>query len=140
VRITTVLFDLDGTLLPMNQDEFTKGYFKLLAAKLALHGYEPKQLIDTIWACMAAMVKNGGTCSNEEVFWEKFAAIYEEKALADKPLFEEFYEKEFEGAKAYCKFSPGVPKAIRRIQEMGYRVVLATNPIFPAVATEARIR
>lgn len=140
MRITTVLFDLDGTLLPMNQDEFTKGYFKLLAAKLALHGYEPKQLIDTIWACMAAMVKNGGTCSNEEVFWEKFAAIYEEKALADKPLFEEFYEKEFEGAKAYCKFNPRVPKAIRRIQEMGYRVVLATNPIFPAVATEARIR
>ena len=30
-----VLFDLDGTLLPMDQDEFTKGYFKLLAAKLA---------------------------------------------------------------------------------------------------------
>lgn len=140
MRITTVLFDLDGTLLPMNQDEFTKGYFKLLAAKLALHGYEPKQLVDTIWACMTAMVKNGGTCSNEEVFWEKFAAIYGEKALADKPLFEEFYEKEFEGAKAYCKFNPRAPKAIHRIQEMGYRVVLATNPIFPAVATEARIR
>ena len=35
MRITTVLFDLDGTLLPMDQDEFTKGYFKLLAAQLA---------------------------------------------------------------------------------------------------------
>ena len=37
--ITTVLFDLDGTLLPMDNDAFTKGYFKLLAAKLAPHGF-----------------------------------------------------------------------------------------------------
>ena len=34
MKITSVLFDLDGTLLPMDNDEFTKGYFKLLAAKL----------------------------------------------------------------------------------------------------------
>ena len=30
--ITMVLFDLDGTLLPMDNDAFTKGYFTLLAA------------------------------------------------------------------------------------------------------------
>ena len=38
-----ILFDLDGTLLPMDQTEFTNGYFKLLAAKMAPHGYDPKQ-------------------------------------------------------------------------------------------------
>ena len=27
------MFDLDGTLLPMDNDEFTRGYFKLLAAQ-----------------------------------------------------------------------------------------------------------
>ena len=54
--IKAILFDLDGTLLPMDQDEFTKGYFKLLAAKLAPYGYEPKTLIDTVWAGTAAMV------------------------------------------------------------------------------------
>ena len=36
----TVLFDLDGTLLPMDQDAFTKGYFTLLVQKLAPHGYD----------------------------------------------------------------------------------------------------
>jgi hypothetical protein len=50
VKLTTILFDLDGTLLPMDNEAFTKGYFKLLAAKLAPHGYEPKQLVDAIWA------------------------------------------------------------------------------------------
>ena len=31
----TVLFDLDGTLLPMDQDALTTGYFTLLVQKLA---------------------------------------------------------------------------------------------------------
>ena len=34
MKLTTILFDLDGTLLPMDNDEFTRGYFKLLAAKM----------------------------------------------------------------------------------------------------------
>ena len=72
MEITTVFFDLDGTLLPMDPDLFTKNYLELLAAKLASCGYEPKLLIDTIWAGTAAMVKNDGSRRNEEVFWEKF--------------------------------------------------------------------
>ena len=44
----TVLFDLDGTLLPMDQDAFTKGYFTLLVQKLAPHGYDPAALVDNI--------------------------------------------------------------------------------------------
>lgn len=36
--ITTVLFDLDGTLLPMDQDIFVKEYFGRLSAKLAPQG------------------------------------------------------------------------------------------------------
>ena len=55
-----ILFDLDGTLLPMDQEEFTNGYFKLLAAKMAPHGYEPKSLVDALWMGVGAMVKNDG--------------------------------------------------------------------------------
>lgn len=35
MKLTTVLFDLDGMLLPMDNDKFTKGYFKLLTTNLA---------------------------------------------------------------------------------------------------------
>ena len=73
MKIKTVLFDLDGTLLPMDQDAFTKGYFRLLAAKVAHRGYEPKALVDGVWAGTAAMVKNDGSCTNEEAFWKRFA-------------------------------------------------------------------
>ncbi len=47
MKITTVLFDLDGTLLPMDQDLFIKAYFKGLAARLAPHGYDPAALINS---------------------------------------------------------------------------------------------
>ena len=140
MKLTTILFDLDGTLLPMDNDVFTKGYFRLLAAKLAPRGYEPKQLVDAIWAGTAAMVKNDGTQSNEEAFWKIFTGIHGEKVLADKPLFDQFYAADFHVARGCCGFNPNAVMAVHTVKEMGLRVVLATNPIFPAVATESRIR
>ena len=140
MNITTILFDLDGTLLPMDQDELTKGYFKLLAAKLAPYGYDPKQLIDAVWAGTYAMVKNDGNCLNEEAFWKKFSQIYGEKAKNDEPIFREFYEKEFQAARKFCGYNPKSSETIQKLKQAGFRVVLATNPLFPAVATESRIR
>ena len=140
MKLTTVLFDLDGTLLPMDNDAFTKSYFKLLAAKLAPYGYESKQLVDAVWAGTAAMVKNDGKSSNEEKFWQKFSEIYGEKATTDKPIFDEFYEKEFQKAKSVCGYNPKAAETVRKVKEMGLRTVLATNPIFPHNATESRIR
>ena len=46
MKIKAVLFDLDGTLLPMDQDEFVKAYFKLLAARMVPKGYEPGELVE----------------------------------------------------------------------------------------------
>ena len=140
MRIKTVMFDLDGTLLPMDQDQFTKYYFGLLAKKLAPYGYNAEQLISGIWAGTAAMVKNDGSCTNEEAFWKKFCAIMGEKVLEDKTLFEEFYRVEFQGAKASCGFAPQAAGLVKKLKAAGYRVLLATNPIFPAIATENRIR
>ena len=140
MEITTVFFDLDGTLLPMDPDLFTKNYLELLAAKLASCGYEPKLLIDTIWAGTAAMVKNDGSRRNEEVFWEKFVEVYGEGALADKPVFDAFYRKEFQELRDSCGYNPKAKETVSRAREMGYRTILATNPIFPAEAVESRIR
>lgn len=59
--LKAILFDLDGTLLPMDQDAFVNGYFKLLAKKMVPYGYEPEKLIKAIWQGTAAMIKNNGT-------------------------------------------------------------------------------
>ena len=138
--IKNILFDLDGTLLPMDQDKFAKGYFGRLVKKLAPLGYDPQKTVDGIWAGTAAMVKNNGTVTNEEAFWKKFSEIFGEKSLEDKPVFDEFYRVEFEGVKSDCGFNPDAAKAVKRLKERGFRLILATNPIFPAVATESRIK
>ena len=50
MAIKAVLFDLDGTLLPMDMNAFMKIYFGGLSKALAPYGYEPKSLIDAVWA------------------------------------------------------------------------------------------
>lgn len=137
--INTVLFDLDGTLLPMDNDEFTKYYFKLLAGVLIPMGYDPQQLIDAVWAGTAAMVRNDGSRPNEEAFWECFGGIIGERALSDKDKFIDFYRNQFGGAKAACGYNALVPELIGRLKAKGTPIALATNPIFPEVATLQRI-
>lgn len=140
MEVTTILFDLDGTLLPMDQDVFTKTYFKLLAGKLAPLGYEPGKLVESIWAGTAAMVKNDGSCLNEEAFWRVFADIYGQAARKDRGVIDSFYTQEFNQAKAACGFHPSAARAVEVLKAAGKTVVLATNPIFPRAATESRIR
>ena len=54
--IDTVLFDLDGTLLPMDMEEFINAYMGLLAKKMAPHGYDARHLVAAVWAGPHAMV------------------------------------------------------------------------------------
>ena len=65
MNITTVLFDLDGTLLPMDTDTFIKTYFGGLAKKMAPHGYDGEKLIGAIWSGTKAMIVNTGETAAE---------------------------------------------------------------------------
>lgn len=138
--IQTVLFDLDGTLLPMDQDAFIKAYFGSLARRLAPHGYDAQKLIAAIWKGTEAMVRNDGRQTNEEVFWRCFEDLFGENARKDEPIFDSFYRQEFQNAIAACSPTPKAAEVIALCQSLGLRRVLATNPIFPAVATLSRIR
>ena len=135
-----IFFDLDGTLLPMDQDVFLKAYLGGLAKKMAPHGYDPELLVKSIWKGTGAMVMNDGRARNDDVFWNTFSAIYGRDTRVDEPVFEEFYHNEFQEVSKSCGFDPRAAEAIREIKAMGYRVVLATNPLFPAIATHSRAR
>lgn len=138
--ITTVLFDLDGTLLPMDQDIFIKKYFGLLAQKLAPHGYDPKKLVQAVWAGTKAMVMNGGKVTNKEAFWITCDAVLGCEASKDADIHMDFYRNEFNQVQIVCGFEPMAARIVNSLKDRGYRVVLATNPLFPAIATQNRIR
>ena len=139
MKITTVLFDLDGTLLPMDQNVFIKAYFGGLARRLAPHGYDPQKLIDAIWQGTAAMVKNNGDATNEERFWQGFEAAYGKPARQDEELFAAFYREDFDKVSTSCGYTPAAREIIDAAKACGLRIALATNPIFPSMATERRI-
>lgn len=140
MSIKAVLFDLDGTLLPMDQDTFIKAYLGGMAKKLAPHGYNPDELVKAVYAGMKAMTTNDGSNTNEVVFWNAFTSILGEKVKEDMPIFDDYYRNEFQDVKNICGFLPEAAQTVRKLKEMGYRVALATTPMFPSIATESRIR
>lgn len=140
MSIKNILFDLDGTLLPMDQDLFVKSYLGNFAKKLAPLGYEPESFYKAMWAGVGAMTKNDGFVRNDEAFWNTFCGLLGEHVRNDEPVFDDFYHHEFQKAKDVCGFNPDAAKTVRAIKATGYRVILATNPLFPPIATESRIR
>ena len=138
-QITTVLFDLDGTLLPMELEQFTNTYFGLLAKKAAPFGYEPKTLVAAVWKGTKAMVKNDGSAPNDRRFWDTFCPLVGVEESVLRPVFDKFYAEEFHGAKAACGENPYAAQAVRGLKAQGYDVVLATNPIFPLVGVRTRL-
>lgn len=137
--IKAVLFDLDGTLLPMDQDVFLRAYFGGISSRLAPLGYVPEELVKAIWRGTAAMIKNNAEKSNEEVFWDVFASIYGDEARKDEPYFEAFYLEDFPKLKAFCGHTTRSRELIDLLHEKGIKTALATNPIFPAIATNERM-
>lgn len=140
MSIKNILFDLDGTLLPMDLNVFLADYMKRISAKMAAYGYEPKALVDAIMIGTAAMVKNDGARTNEERFFEAANAALGRDLSADKVHLEEFYLEEFDKIRPSCGYIAEADGVIKSLKAMGYRLVLATNPIFPRIATEKRIK
>lgn len=136
--IKTVMFDLDGTLLPFVQDEFVKLYFNGLCKKLAPLGYDPNKLVKVVWKGTEAMILNDGSRTNCEAFWELFHTAFPDLPDAE-PLCDDFYTKEFDAVKACLKYVPDHKPMIERLKAAGMNIVLATNPIFPMCAQETRM-
>lgn len=136
--LKAIFFDLDGTLLPFNEDDFIKLYFKLLAQKICPYGYEAKELMNHVWKGTYAMYANDGSKTNEQVFWDYFSSIYGQKVFKDKPYFDSFYTNEFKQVKQICNENNLAKPLINEIKQLGLKVILSTNPIFPYQGTLTR--
>lgn len=138
--IKAILFDLDGTLLPMDMEVFVKAYVGGMIRKMVPYGYDPEFLTTAVWKCTTSMVANNSDVLNETIFWDVFCSVLGEKAREDQDIFISFYENEFHQLQSVCGYNPDALKTVRELQKMGYRTVLATNPVFPAIVTNTRLR
>ncbi len=139
-RYEAILFDLDGTLLPMDMDVFSKGYLDTLADEMKQHGYEKQTLLPAMWRGVASMVKNDGAKTNHDAFWDTFAEILGQKVYGDIPHFDAFYGGRFNEAVKYTSPTANAKKAVEYARACADKVILATNPMFPTVAVESRLK
>ena len=134
-----ILFDLDGTLVPMDMEVFTKAYMKAIGAKFISLGVPLEVFVDTLWKGVGAMITNDGKEKNSVVFWDKFKATFGDDVKIYKRETDPFYENEFDELKALTAPNPLARRAVELAAENGRRVVLATNPIFPHNAQLTRM-
>lgn len=145
--MNTILFDLDGTLLPMDQQAFSDTYFKALSGRFRHSDYDSVKIIDAVWQGTKAMLKNDGFRTNEEIFWETFKDLYTpggrrlEKSELKKieRVLIKFYKRDFAVTRLNTWPTPYASKCINMLKNKGYRTAVATNPLFPEVATMQRL-
>jgi FMN phosphatase YigB (HAD superfamily) len=140
ILMNTFIFDLDGTLLPVpSLDKFLEVYLKALSDKLLTYGMEPNKLIHAVMSATQVMINNDGTMTNEQRFWDEFSKIIGSESKQLEDILEDFYRNEFAIAKSATSTHPLANVCIQLLKEKGYQVILATNPLFPKVATLNRM-
>lgn len=140
MKVKVCCFDLDGTLLPMELDDFITEYFKALVP-YAVHLMPPEQFFLYMGDAMKRMIGDDDpNRTNEEVFMERFlsqSGLEQDKVW---PLLERFYEEEFPKLRKYVTPTPVARQVVQAAMEQGMDVIVATNPVFPRAAIEERLR
>lgn len=136
--IKNVFFDLDGTLLPMDLKKFMFIYTKGLCNKV--NKLDSNLVMNVLFKGIEKMYANDGSKTNEEVFIETFEQMLNVSFDKYEKLFDEYYHEDFELCQEACVISDKSRKLIDYLKEKGIRIVIATNPFFPQIATYTRLR
>ncbi|ACI20057.1 HAD family hydrolase [Dictyoglomus thermophilum] len=139
--IKAVLFDLDGTLLINDLDLFMKNYFSLLREDFKKIGDE-KELFKNLNIAIEKMLLNKGPKTNYEVFWDEFTKLTGKDRKNMEEFFNNFYSQKFPLLKdlSQARTNFYAKEVIERSFELGLKVVIATNAVFPIIAIEERLR
>ena len=139
VPLKAILFDLDDTLLDTNMDRFLPKYLEALGSKLK-HLMNPKALIDLVLESTYMMIESQNPeLTNEQVFYNHFYSKTNFSRSDFQLLIEEFYNVDFPKLKDYTNSIPLVSKSVQAISDDGFKIAIATNPLFPAKAIQHRI-
>lgn len=133
-----IFFDLDGTLLPMDLDEFMHKYMSSIGQFAHTNGMNMELFSQGLHGGIRAMATDDSSKSNASVFWDSFFSVVPEDRQTWIPLFNEFYENHFGEIGEGVVANPYAAQSIDILQDKGYPLVLATMPMFPQRAVEWR--
>lgn len=140
VKIKAFLLDLDDTLLINDMEAFSKHYNQALLDKIK-GVCPPGAFVEALSYGVKAMFYNDGRQgTNEEVFNREFYQRLNRAPDEINPILMDFYRNEFEALAVHTRPDPLARDLVRLLQERGYKIAIATQPVFPLVAIEARLR
>lgn len=135
-----VFFDLDGTLLPLDMNEFLRLYY-IAVKKSGFYDRISEQNGQEIFgAGVRAMLNNDGSMLNSDVFFRTVESLSGVTKEMLTPVQNSFYTNEFKIVRDCTRPDENVPLVIEELKSKGYRLIIATNPLFPKIATDERIR
>lgn len=137
--MNTILFDLDGTLVPITQEDFSRVYFGLLIQKAKDMNIDTESMKKGLFGGVNAMVNNDGSALNENAFWQVFLSVTKADREVTEPIFRDFYANEFKKVKSVMQPTEISKMLIKTLKDKGYRLILATNPLFPIEAVVERM-
>jgi len=136
----TLLLDLDDTLLDTNLDTFMPVYFQALSQHMADHT-SPNIMLRALIAGMNLMNESeDSTHTLKEIFEDNF---YPKLGVSRDDLvniIEEFYDDVFPTLAQHTRQRPEAVPLIEWALSCGYRIAIATDPLFPRKATSHRLR
>lgn len=133
-----VFLDLDGTLLPMDMDEFLAKYFKLLNEYAAGIGLDAQRFSLALNGGVRAMATDASERMNDQVFWTSFHDLYGDDDPGIDARIDEFYSTVFPHIGDGFEPNPAAARAISALKAKGYPLFLTTMPLFPRLAVEWR--
>lgn len=138
--IKAILFDLDGTLTLMDQEEFMNNYVGLLAPRFK-QLISPDKFAKQIGRSIDIMIKEPKEGkSNLQVFFDDFTKATGLSFNILWPIFEAFYIEDFPALRCLVKTNPLGNQVVDSAIKQGYTVAIASNPVMPRIAMDERIR
>ncbi|HFQ93135.1 MAG TPA: HAD family hydrolase [Anaerolineae bacterium] len=138
--LKAVLFDLDDTLLKTSTEAFLRRYFVTIG-RYAAELMPPEKLLAELQYCTRMTIENVDTAvTNHDVFWQCFSTRNNLDIAETEAFFDQFYRREFPKMQSLTHPVPGASAVVQACLDAGLKVVIATNPLFPAFAIEERLR
>jgi FMN phosphatase YigB (HAD superfamily) len=136
----TLLLDLDDTLLDTNLDTFMPAYFQALSQHLIKHS-APSTLLRSLFTGMNLMNESEDpTRTLEEIFDADFHVNLGLSKQDLVQILEEFYDDVFPTLAQHTRKRAAAVPLIEWAYSRGYRLAIATDPLFPRKATYHRLR
>ncbi len=135
-----ILFDLDGTLLLSDEEEFYTAYYKTLG-KYCLDLVEPSKLVQSVQKIMKKITMDDGKSNNYDRFINTMKEeLGEDLASVLEKRFNSFYHgEEFNSLKSLTVPNKKLISWMRDSKNSNAKKALATNPIFPKIAIVKRM-